>query len=366
YLMVDSTVKMKTRHQILILVLFSILSGTLIKIAESFGYLIDDLFFLKNITLLILPFVTLFFIIKRQLSWKFSAIILGIMLISAVIINIYPTLDPNHTGILTGIHLPLFLWLIIGVTYIGSEWKESKGRMNFIRFTGEAFIYGVLITCGVGVLCGFTLLIFSAIGIDLEGFVFDYLLIYGMCAAVMITLYLVEAKKSIVENFAPILAKIFSPLFLITMVVFLIVMAATGKSPFVDRNYLIGFDLMLVLVLGLVIFTISARNLQERKNIFDYLNLALIITALIIDLVALIAIVFRLQSFGITPNKLAALGENLVLLVNLVLLSIQYIRYFRNKIEFVQIEKCQTSYLNVYVVWLAIVAFVFPLLFGFV
>jgi hypothetical protein len=73
-----------------------------------------------------------------------------------------------------------------------------------------------------------------------------------------------------------------------------------------------------------------------------------------------------LQNFGISPNKVAALGENIVLLVNLVLLSIQYIRYFRNKIEFVEIEKCQTSYLNVYVVWLAIVAFVFPLLFGFV
>ncbi|HBP25757.1 MAG TPA: hypothetical protein DD618_02255 [Acholeplasmatales bacterium] len=366
YLMADASVKVKTRHQILLLVIFSILAGTLIKIPEWFGYSTSDLFFIKNITLFILPFVTLFFIIKRKLSWKLSAIIMGIILISAVIINVYPSNNPNHTAILSGIHLPIFLWLIIGVTYIGSEWKGSKGRMNFIRFTGEAFIYGVLITCGVGVLCAFTLVIFSAIGISLEGFVFDYLLIYGMCGAVMITLYLVEAKKSIVENFAPILAKIFSPLFLITMVVFIIVMIITGKSPFVDRNYLIGFDLMLVLVLGLVLYTISARNLHERKNVFDYLNLALIIAALIIDLVALIAIIVRLQNFGISPNKVAALGENLVLLVNLVLLSIQYLRYFRNKIEFAEIEKCQTSYLNVYVVWLAIVAFVFPLLFGFV
>jgi len=251
------------------------------------------------------------------------------------------------------------------VIYMGTKWKESKARMNFIRFTGEAFIYGLLITCGVGVLSLFTMLIFSAIGIDLETFVFSYLVIYAMSGAVMITLYLVEAKNSVVENFAPILAKIFSPLFLITMVTFLIVMTFTGKSPLVDRNYLIGFNLMLVLVLGLVLYVISARNLHERKNIFDYINLALIITALIIDIVALIAILGRLQNYGITPNKVAALGENIILLINLGFLSWLYIRYLTNKIEFKLIEKYQTSYLTIYAIWMAIVAFIFPLLFGF-
>ncbi|MDF2699894.1 MAG: putative rane protein [Haloplasmataceae bacterium] len=365
YLMMDSNMKIKNRHQILLLIIFSVLAGTLFKIPEILGYSFNELFYFKNLTLFILPFVTLYFIIKRKLNWKISVTILGIFLISALIINIYPSYNPNNTVILTGIHLPIFLWLMTGITYIGSKWKDSKDRMNFIRFTGESFIYGVLITCGVGVLCAFTMLIFSAIGIDLETFVTEYLIIYGMCGAVMITLYLVEAKKSIVENFAPILAKIFSPLFLITMVTFLIVMIFTGKSPFVDRNFLIGFDLMLVLVLGLVLYVISARNLHDRKNIFDYINLALIITALIIDLVALTAILVRLQNFGITPNKVAALGENLVLLVNLVILSWQYIRYLTNKIEFKYIEKCQTSYLTIYAIWLGIVAFIFPLLFGF-
>jgi len=365
YLIVDSTMKTKNHYQILLLIIFSLLAGTLFKIPEIFGYSVNDLFYFKNSTLFILPFVTLFFIIKRKLDWKISVAILGIFMVSALLINIYPSYNPNNTEILTGIHLPIFLWLMTGITYIGSEWKDSKGRMNFIRFTGESFIYGVLITCGVGVLSLFTMLIFSAIGIDLESFIFNYLIIYGMCGAVMITLYLVEAKKSIVENFAPILAKIFSPLFLITMVTFLIVMVFTGKSPLVDRNFLIGFDLMLVLVLGLVLYVISARNLHERKNIFDFINLALILTALVIDIVALTAILVRLQNFGITPNKVAALGENIMLLVNLVILSWLYIRYLTNKIDFKNLEKFQTSYLTIYAIWMAIVAFIFPLLFGF-
>ena len=99
----------------------------------------------------------------------------------------------------------------------------------------------------------------------------------------MATVYLVEAKKSIVENFAPILAKIFSPLFLLTMLAFLVVMIATQTSPFTEREFLIGFDLMLVLVLGMVLYTISAKNIHDKQSIFDYLNATLIAVAIVVD-----------------------------------------------------------------------------------
>lgn len=237
--------------------------------------------------------------------------------------------------------------------------------MDFIRFTGESVIYGVLIFLGLVVLIMFTGMIFSAIQIDIEWFIEEYLIVYGICAVAMITVYLVEAKKSIVENFAPILAKIFSPLFLITMVVFIISMLVTGKNLFTERDFLIGFDLMLVLVLGLVLYVISARDMHDKANLFDYINLALILVALIIDSIALSAIIFRLSTFGITPNKVAALGENLILLVNLIGLAWLYFSYFLKKIDFIKIEKFQTAYLYVYAIWMAVVAFLFPIIFGF-
>jgi hypothetical protein len=181
----------------------------------------------------------------------------------------------------------------------------------------------------------------------------------------MITVFLVESKRSIVENFAPVLAKIFSPLFLIAMTAFLLSMIVLRRSPFMDRDFLILFDLMLVLVLGLVLYVISARDKQSAPNIFDYLNLSLIIVALIIDGIALSAILFRLSSFGITPNKVAVLGENIALLINLGGLALLYIRYFTKKIEFSILERWQTFYLYIYVVWMAVVAFVFPIIFNF-
>ena len=359
----------QNRKTIALVIVSSFLAGTAMKIPQLFGLSINDsvngLIYLKNLSFFILPFIAAFFLIKHQLTWKMSATIMGIFALAGILINLYPSFSPNDTEILTALHLPLFLWLVTGVAYMGLEWKSSRGRMNFIRFTGEAVIYGTLIFCGLIVLAMFTQAIFFAIQLDASWFIQNYLIVYGAAATAMITVYLVETKKSVVENFAPILAKIFSPLFLITMVTFLVVMIVSGTSPFVEREYLIGFDFMLILVLGLVLYVISARNPYDKNNLFDYMNLALILTALIIDGVALSAILFRLSAYGITPNKVAALGENLVLLVNLAGLAWLYFLFFLKKIDFIKIEKWQTSYLYIYAVWLGIVAFIFPLIFGY-
>ncbi len=362
-------VSSENKRTIGLVILFSFLAGTFFKIPELFGYSFNDpqyqLFYFKNLSFFILPLIALFFLYKNKANLKRTAVILGIFAGAALLINAYPSYPPNSTEILTALHLPLFLWLVTGVAYLGIEWRSSQGRMNFIRFTGEAIIYGTLIFCGLIVLAMFTQAMFFAIQIDASWFIQNYLVVYGAAAVAMITVYLVETKKSVVENFAPILAKIFSPLFLFTMIAFLVILLLSGKSPFMERDYLIAFDFMLVLVLGLVLYTISARNPYAKNKLFDYLNLALIVVAMIIDAVALSAILLRLSAFGITPNKLAALGENLILLINLAGLAWLYGRFFVKKIDFTRIENWQTSYLYAYAIWFATVAFIFPIVFGF-
>ncbi len=360
----------ENQRNIILVILFSFLSGTFFKLPAFWGYTFGDpqyqLFYFVNLSFFILPFIALFFLLKNKTNLKMIAIILGIFAASAFLVNIYPSYSPDNTKLLTALHLPLFLWLITGVAYIKSDWRNSQERMNFIRFSGESVIYGTLIFCGLIVLAMFTQAIFFAIQIDASWFIENYLIIYGASAVAMITVYLVETKKSIVENFAPVLAKIFSPLFLIIMIAFLVVLVISGKSPFIERDYLIAFDFMLALVLGLVLYTISARNPYSKNKFFDYLNLALIVSAMIIDSLALSAILFRLSAFGITPNKIAALGENLILLINLGGLAWLYCRFFLKKTAFVKIEKWQTSYLYIYAIWFAIVAFAFPIIFDFI
>ncbi|WKY48215.1 permease prefix domain 1-containing protein [Eubacteriaceae bacterium ES3] len=350
-----------------LVVLFSVLSGSLMKLPEWFGLSVasDELFYLKNISFFILPFVGLFFLLKNRIENKRIWGLLALYALLVFPVNLYPFTAPGDTAFLTALHLPLFFWLVTGIFYMGDEWRSRRERMNFVRFTGEAFIYGTLIACGLIVLAVFVMAIFQAINIDAEFFVENVLIYYGMTGAVMITVFLVETKKSMVENFAPVLAKIFSPFFLLTIVIFLIAMIVTGTSPFVDRDFLIAFDFMLMMVLALVLYVISSRKSEDKVSLFDYLSLALILVALLIDGIALSAITFRLSAYGITPNKMAALGANIAMLINLLGLAFYYIRFILKKSSFEQLVKFQTVYLNIYFLWFGFVAFVFPILFNF-
>jgi hypothetical protein len=63
-------------------------------------------------------------------------------------------------------------------------------------------------------------------------------------------------------------------------------------------------------VLGLLLYAISARNPGARPGLFDKMQLTLVLSALIIDVMVLVAITGRITEWGFSPNKAAALGEN--------------------------------------------------------
>jgi hypothetical protein len=237
--------------------------------------------------------------------------------------------------------------------------------MNFVRFSGELAIYYVLIALGGGVLTGFTIMMFKAIGMNPEWFVGGWLIPCGAAGAVIIGSWLVEAKQSVTENMAPVLTRLFTPLFTVLLLVFLATMAWTGSPINVKREVLIGFDLLLVLVVGLVLYAASARDPQAPPDLFDRLQLLLVVSALVVDGVALAAIAARISEFGFTPNRVAALGENLILLVNLAWSAWLYARFLRHRGSFADLERWQIAYLPVYVLWAALVVVMFPPVFGY-
>ena len=178
--------------------------------------------------------------------------------------------------------------------------------------------------------------------------------------------WLVEAKQSVIENMAPVLTRLFTPLFAALLVVFLGTVFWTGRGVDIERNVLIAFDLLLVVVLGLLLYSVSARDPRAPAGLFDGMQVVLLVSALLADAVALWAIAARISDFGFTPNRVAALGENVVLLVNLAWSLVLYLGFLRGSGLFARLEKWQTDYLPVYAVWAAVVVIVFPPLFGYV
>jgi len=338
-----------------------------VKVPALFGIGLDDHagFYARNASFFVLPLLAGYFAWKRRLATRRQWWLAAAFVTAAVFANVYPFDPDGHTVVLTALHLPIALWLVLGVAYAGGRWRQVAGRMDFVRFSGELFIYYVLIALGGGVLTAFVAAIFKSIGVDAEPYFASWLLPCGAAAAVIVAAWLVEAKQSVVENMAPVLTRLFTPLFAAVLVVFLVTALVTGRGVGIEREVLIAFDLLLVVVLGLLLYSISARDPASPPSVFDVLQVVLVVSALLADAIALWAIAARISEFGLSPNRVAALSENVVLLVNLAWSAVLYVRFLRRRGPFASLERWQTDYLWVFAAWAAFVVVAFPPLFDY-
>jgi hypothetical protein len=132
-----------------------------------------------------------------------------------------------------------------------------------------------------------------------------------------------------------------------------------------DRELLGLFDALMVVVLGLVLYGMSARDPSQPPGWMDRVQLVAVVSALALDLMVLGVMLARIGEFGFTPNRTAALGLNLVLLVNLAGAAWLSVRFLMRKTTFHRLERWQTSYLPVFALWALTVVVVLPPLFGF-
>ena len=357
-------------REALVAVGLAVAAGVAVKVPELFGVSLagsdpNSSFYIRNFSLFVLPFLAGFFAWKRGMEFAGRLWLMAPFMAAALVMNLFPFTPEGHTELLAALHLPMALWLTVGVAYAGGAWRDHDQRMNYVRFSGEWFIYFALIALGGGVLMMFTMFMFGAIGLDVEFLLESWILPCGVMGAAIIAGWLVEAKQSVIENMAPVLTLLFTPLFTLVLLAFLGTMVWTGSGIDVERELLIGFDLLLVLVVALLLYAISARDPQAEPGAFDGVQLVLVICALLVDAVALWAIVARISEFGFSPNRVAALGENLILVVNLGWSAVLYARFLARRIPFTPLERWQTAYIPVYLVWASVVVVVFPLVFRF-
>ncbi len=358
----------RARTDAIVAFCLAVAAAVVIKVPVAFGIQLDQDagFYARNLSIFVLPLLTGYFVWKRRLDTSTLRWLAVAIVAAGVFANVYPFSPSGYTEALTALHLPIALWLVVGIAYASDRWGQVGGRMDFIRFSGELFIYYVLIALGGGVFTGFMGMIFQAIGIDLEPILGSWVLLCGAAGAVVIASWLVEAKQSVIENMAPVLTRLFTPLFAVVLVTFLGTLLWTGPGVDIERDVLIAFDLLLVVVLGLLLYSVSARDPRSPPGAFDVVQVVLVVSALLADAVALWAIAARITEFGFSPNRVAALGVNLILLVNLAWSAVLYVRFLRSRGSFSLLERWQTDYLPVYALWAAIVVIVFPLVFGYI
>ncbi|WP_193045913.1 permease prefix domain 1-containing protein [Mycolicibacterium baixiangningiae] len=350
------------RRELLVVLALAVAAALAVKTGSA---LLGEHTFARNAALFVLPFLTAYFAWKRRMSPRAATALLVPYVLAAALLNGYPFRPEGSTAVIAAIHTPIVLWFVVGLAYVGGQWRNDRRRMDFIRFTGEWVVYLALLGLGGGVLVGLTISAFDALGMDAEWVIEDWVLPFGVAGAVVVAAWLVEAKQNVVENIAPVLTRVFTPLTILMLLVLLAAFATAGTVVGVDRNLLILMDLILVLVLGLVLYAISARGPDLPPDLFDRLQLVLVVSALAVDLLMLVAMLTRIREFGVTPNKVTALGLNLVLLVNLAWSAWLTVGFLRRRTGFSATEHWQTRYFPVYGLWAAVVVVVIPPMFDF-
>jgi hypothetical protein len=164
---------------------------------------------------------------------------------------------------------------------------------------------------------------------------------------------------------APVLTMLFTPLFAFMLACAATIYAVSELGGAFDRDLLSVFDALLLVVLALVLYAMSARNPSTTPNWMDWIQLVAVANALVLDVMVLGSMVARIGDLGFSPNRTAALGLNVVLLVNLAGAALLLVRYVTRRSTPHRLERWETSYLPVFALWAATVVVVLPPLFGF-
>lgn len=143
---------------------FAVVAAVVVRLLMTW---VDQEVLARNVSLIALPFVTGYLAWTRRLRLGPLLAAIATYVIAALAVNLYPWRPaPNAfestTEILAYVHLPIALWLVVGIAYAGGQWRSHARRMDFIRFTGEWVVYLALLALGGGVVTGLTIAAFSA------------------------------------------------------------------------------------------------------------------------------------------------------------------------------------------------------------
>ncbi|QCR25012.1 DUF4153 domain-containing protein [Pontibacter sp. SGAir0037] len=353
-----------TGRELVFVITASLVAGCIAKIPAMFQ-VSEDFFYPRNIGFIFLPLLTAYFVWKNNVQLKQVAFIYSIMLASLLYINFLPISTSSDTLVLACIHLPLLLWVLLGAAFAGNQLSDYTIRLNYLRYNGDLVVMTTLILIASGIMTGLTIGLFSLIGFQIEQLYFEYVAVFGLAAAPIVGTYLTQTNPQLVNKVSPVIARIFSPLVLLMLVIYLVAIIYSGKDPYNDREFLIVFNLLLIGVMAIIFFSVAESSKTAQSTTASWVLFLLSTVTIVVNGIALSAILFRIAEWGLTPNRLAIFGSNLLMLFNLFFMTISLFKSITKKADITAAGKSIAMFLPIYSIWAIIVVFLFPLIFGF-
>ena len=338
-----------TKTELLFVIIAGLIAGLIAKLPAFFA-INEDFFYPRNIGFIIFPMLTAYFAWKNKLSPKKIAFIVGAMLAGLIFINLLPDITKSDTTILSCIHLVLFLWAVSGFSFVGEVKNTDGKRLDFLKYNGDLLVMTALIVIAAAILTGITIGLFSLIGFNIEEFYFQNIVTFGLPAAPIFATFLIRTNPQLVGKVSPVIAKIFSPLVLVMLIIYLIAMIYSGKDPYNDREFLMIFNALLIGVMAIIFFSVAETSRTPKSQAETWIIFLLSAVTVIVNGIALSAILFRISEWGITPNRVAVLGGNVLILINLLLVTLQLFKVLSKKADITGVGKIIAVYLPVYAI----------------
>ena len=353
-----------TGRELLFVIIASLVAGVIAKL-PAFLPIDKEFFYPRNIGFIVFPLLTVYFARKNKLSTPKIAFVVGATLAGLIFINFFPQVKKSDTLILSCLHLLLFLWSVLGFAFVGEKINNVEKRLNFLKYNGDLVVMSALILIAGAIMSGITIGLFSLIGFNIEVFYFNNVGILGLAATPIVGTYLAQTNPQLVGKVSPVIAKLFSPLVVVMLLVYLIAIVCSHKNPYNDREFLLIFNTLLIGVMAIIFFSVSETSKTTKSYTEIWILFLLSVVTIVVNGVALSAILFRISEWGFTPNRAAVLGSNVLILINLVLVTAQLFKVLFKKADLAEVGKTTAFYLPIYFVWTIIVTFIFPFIFGF-
>lgn len=317
-------------------------------------------FYLRNVGFIGLGALLFYFVRLIRPGGILAAAVLGLVFITVCWINLLPGSEKeiSDTLALAGVHLPLVIWALVGLIF--GNGKVSQWH-HYLRFNGDLLVTSAVLEMAWMVLSGLTMGLFSLIGFSLEEFYPQYVILPGMTVIPLVAAITIRQFPGFVNQVSPWIARIFSPIVLLMLTVYMATMLFSDKNLYTDREILLLFNLMLAGVLALILFSLSSAG-----GVFlNWILMLLSYVAIVVNLVAFSAIAYRLFEMGVTPNRLAVFGANLLFLTNLIWMAIRLTGLVAGRKSKDQVLGAMNGFLPAYLAWALFVVIGFPIVFSF-
>ncbi|MEZ0487708.1 hypothetical protein [Fibrella aquatica] len=324
-----------------------------------------EFFYSRNIGFIVFPLLIAYFAWKNKISRATVIGLSGLALLAFGFINFLHTGKSGDTLILSCIHLPLWLWSLLGFTFGGGKLKAEVNWLGFLRYNGELAVVTALLLISGGLTTGLTIGLFALSGWQIEKFYFDYVVVCGLAAVPIVGTFLTQTQPALVNRVAPMIANLFSPVALVMLVVYLAATLFSGKNPYQDREFLLLYNALLVGVMALIFFSVAETSPSGKSTSQLLILLLLSAVTVLVNGIALSAVLFRISEWGITPNRAAVLGANILMLSHLLYVGIRLYGAVTRKTDLALVGRSMAFFLPLYSAWSATVAFLFPFFFGF-